>query len=121
MIHLSSNSKVHQMIDIIVVDIPEAYGVILRRDWLAKMNGYFATDCSHIWLPYKGQPNKIKVEHDRYMKHRVTDLDNTNEPIMFSNSILGNLFFDTFFGELEAGLLSPLANSEKQSKLLRIT
>ena len=32
MIRLSSNSKVHQTIDIIVVDIPKAYGVILSRD-----------------------------------------------------------------------------------------
>lgn len=61
-IHLSSNSKVHQTIDIVVVDIPEAYEVILRRDWSAKLNGYFETNWSHIWLPYKGQPNKIKVE-----------------------------------------------------------
>ena len=30
---LASNSKVIQMIDIIVVDILEAYGVILSRDW----------------------------------------------------------------------------------------
>ena len=44
MIRLSSNSKVHQVIDVIVVDIPEAYGVILSRDWSAKLNGYFATD-----------------------------------------------------------------------------
>ena len=41
---LSSNSKVHQTIDIIVVDIPEAYGVILSKDWSAKLNKYFATD-----------------------------------------------------------------------------
>jgi hypothetical protein len=39
---------------------------------------------------------------------------------MFSNSILGNLFFDTFFGELEAKLF-PLADSEKQSELLHTT
>ena len=32
LIHLSSNSRVHKTVDIIVVDIPEAYGVILRRD-----------------------------------------------------------------------------------------
>ena len=32
MIRLSSNSKVHQVIDVIVVDIPKAYGVILSRD-----------------------------------------------------------------------------------------
>ena len=54
LIRLSSNSKVHKTIDIIVVEIPEAYGVILSRDWLAKLNRYFSTDWSHLWLPYKG-------------------------------------------------------------------
>ena len=33
LIRLASNSKVHQTIDIIVVDIPKADGVILSRDW----------------------------------------------------------------------------------------
>ena len=88
MIRLASNSKVHQ---VIVVDIPEYYGVILSRDWSAKLNCYFATNQSHLWLPYKGQPNKIKVDHERYMKHIVTDLNDTNEPMMFNHSILGNL------------------------------
>ena len=54
MIQLSSNSKVNQVIDVIVVDILEAYGLILSRDWLAKLNGYFATNWSHLWLPFKG-------------------------------------------------------------------
>lgn len=44
LIHLDLNSKVHHTIDIIVVDIPEAYGQVLSRDWSAKLNGYFAAD-----------------------------------------------------------------------------
>ena len=58
LIRLSSNSKVHQTIDIIIVDILEAYGVILRRDWLASLNGYFDINWSDIWL----------------LKHMVTDI-----------------------------------------------
>ena len=112
MIRLSSNSKVHQVIYVIVVDIPEAYGVILSRDWSAKLNGYFATDWSHLWLPFKGQPNKIKVDRERYMKHIVTDLNDPNEPVMFSHSILGNFCFETFFGELEVET-STCADSNK--------
>ena len=50
------------------------------------------------------------------MKHMVTDLNDPNELVMFSNSILGNLCFDTFFGELEAET-SPYANSNEQSEL----
>ena len=61
LIRLSSNEKVCQFIDIVVVDIPEAYGTFLSRDWSAKLNGYFALDWSHPWLPYKGSPNQIKV------------------------------------------------------------
>ena len=44
MIRHYSNSKVYQVIDVIVVYIPEAYGFILSRDWSTKLNGYFATD-----------------------------------------------------------------------------
>ena len=62
LIRLSSDSKVHQTIDIIVFDIPKAYGVILSRDWSSKLNRYFSTDWSHLWLPYKGELNKIKVD-----------------------------------------------------------
>lgn len=120
LIHLSSNCKVHQMIEIIFVDILEAYLMILRKYWSAKLNEYFETDWSHLWLPYKDQPNKIKVECEHYMKHMVTDLNDTNEPVMFSNFILGNFYFDRFFGELEAEL-SPLTNSEKKSELLHTT
>jgi hypothetical protein len=54
------------------------------------------------------------------MKHMVTNLNDTNEIVMFSNFILGNFYFDTFFGELEDEL-SPLVNSNKQSDLLHTT
>ena len=54
------------------------------------------------------------------MKHTVTDLNDLNEPVMFSKSILGNFYFDTFFAELEEEL-SPLADSDMQSELLYST
>ena len=120
MIRFSSKSKVHQTIDVIVDDIPEAYKMILRKDRLAKLNRYFTIDRSHLWLPYKCQPNKIKVERKVYMKHTINGLNDTNELVMLSNCILGNFFFHTFFGELEAKL-SPLANSDKQFELLHTT
>ena len=54
MIRLSSNSKVHQVIDVIVVDILEVYGVILSRDWSKNLKEYIASNWSHLWLPFKG-------------------------------------------------------------------
>ena len=56
LIRLSSNDKVCQVIDIMVADILDAYGLVLSRDWSEKLNGYFASDWSHLWLP-KPEPS----------------------------------------------------------------
>ena len=48
LIRLVADERVCQFIDIMVVDIPKAYGLILSRDWSAKLDGYFATDWSHL-------------------------------------------------------------------------
>ena len=68
LIRLSSNDKVCQFIDIVVAYIPKSYGLVLSRDWSAKLNGYFASYWSHLWLSYKGSPNQIKVIRDPHMK-----------------------------------------------------
>ena len=73
-----------------VLDIPEAYGLILSRDSSAKLNGYFATDWLHMWLPYNNSQNQIKVMREPHMKHNVTQLEGKNEPINFSSLVLGN-------------------------------
>ena len=44
LIRLSADSRVFQFIDIMAVDILQDYGVILSREWSAKLNNYFATD-----------------------------------------------------------------------------
>jgi hypothetical protein len=43
MIKIVTHPKFVKVIDIIVVDIPEAYGLLLSREWSEKLNGYFST------------------------------------------------------------------------------
>jgi hypothetical protein len=54
------------------------------------------------------------------MKHTLTDLNDLNELVMFSNSILGNFFFETFFGDLEVET-SQCTDSSEQPELLHTT
>ena len=86
-IHLSADERVCQYIDIVVADIPDAYGLVLSRDWSARLDRYFALDWSHLWLPHKGSPNQIKVLREPQMKYNSTQLEGNNNPI---NSMLGN-------------------------------
>jgi ribonuclease HI len=120
LIRLSSNPKVHQIIDIIVVDIPEVYGLFLSRDWSKQLHGYFATDWSHLSLPENGKPNRIKINRERYLKLIVTDLNDPNEPFIASaNSpeMQGmNTFFDNFMAET-----STITDPEQQSELRTCT
>jgi hypothetical protein len=57
MIRIASYPRVQQVIDIVVFDILEGYRLFLRRDWSAKIQGYFSIDWTHLWLPYKVKPN----------------------------------------------------------------
>ena len=44
---LSLDPRIHQIVDIVIVDIPKTYGMWLSRDWSKKFKGYFSTNC-HI-------------------------------------------------------------------------
>jgi hypothetical protein len=101
LIRMFSNPKVHQTIDIIVVDIRDNYGMLLSQDCSGMLNGYFTTDWSHLWLPFNGKMNQIRIDRKRYMKHVVTDLNDPNEPVMFNHSILGDYSFEMFFGNFK--------------------
>lgn len=43
-----------------------------------------------MWLPYNGKPNQIRVDREKHMKYLVIEFEEENEPIEFSNNILGN-------------------------------
>lgn len=47
-IRISNNPEVSQIIDILMAEIPEFYGLFLSRDWSKKLHGYFTTDWSHM-------------------------------------------------------------------------
>jgi hypothetical protein len=120
LIRLSSNPKLHQFIDIIVVDIPKVYGMFLSRDWLEQLHGYFATDWSHLWLPENGKPNKIRVNRERYLKFTVTDSNDPNEPYTppaDSPEVQG---MDTYFGNFIAEV-SPIKDPQQQSEIKTFT
>ena len=90
LIRLSADPRVFQFIDIMVVDIPEDYSLILSRYWSAKHNGYFVIDWSHMWLPYQNNHNQIKILREPHMKQNVTQLEGKNKLFSFSSSVLGN-------------------------------
>lgn len=107
LIRLSKYDQFHQCINILIAYIPEAYGGFLTRESSSKLQGYFAMDWSHLWLPYKGKNNQILVNIESYMKHTVTPFEGHNKPLDFTDMIFRNFFLETNLGCYEAQL-SPI-------------
>jgi len=96
LIRMAAKPQYTQVIDIVVVDILEAYGMLLSRDWSLNLNGYFTTDWSHLFLPQRGKSDMLRVDWEGYMKYVVREPNNPNEAVMFYNFILGNYSLDVY-------------------------
>jgi hypothetical protein len=99
------------------VEIPEVYGMFLSRDWSEQLHGYFVMDWSHLWLPENGNPNKIRVNREHYLKFTVTYLNDPNEPYTpFADSpeVQG---MDTFLRNFMAEV-SPINNPEQKFEII---
>ena len=99
------------MIDIIVADIPEFYGLILSRDWSKKLHGYFVINWSHMWLPYNGKLNRIRFDCEKHQKYIVTELEGENKPLAYSNNIIRNYYVESFLGNFNSHISPFLENS----------
>jgi len=65
--------RVQHFMDIQVIDILDAYGMLLSRDWSQSLNGYMATNLSHMWFPWRGIVNQIRVDREPQMAHLVIE------------------------------------------------
>ena len=109
--------RIHQKVDIVIADVPKKYGMWLSRDWSEKLEGYFSTYWSHLWLPYNGMPNHIKINREPLMKQTVMDLNDLVEPAVFVNSVIEHYTLDSYFGDMAIDT-SLNHNIDKLSKII---
>lgn len=77
-IQIAFEPQIERDIDIQVVQIPPKYGMLLSRDWSATLNGFWLTCFTHLWLPWRGLTNQIKIEGESYLRDLITEYNNTN-------------------------------------------
>ena len=73
------------LMDIVVVDIPPKYGMLLSRSWGAKLQGSLQLDMSYATISVFGQPKKMYRE--TFMKYMVSSQNRPqNYPIYSMHS-----------------------------------
>jgi len=80
------------LMNIVVVDIPPKYGMLLSRSWGAKLQGSLQLDMSHTTILVFGQPKRLYKE--TLMKCVVSSQEKPqNFPIYSVHSNMDSLFF----------------------------
>ena len=64
-----------------------------------------------MWLPYNGKPNQIRVDREKHQNYIVIELEGENEPMAYSNNIIGNYSVESFLGNFNAYTSPFLENS----------
>jgi len=73
------------LMDVVVVDIPPKYGMLLSRFWGAKLQGYLQLDMSYATISAFGQPKRLYQE--TLMKYVVSSQEKPQKfPIYFIHS-----------------------------------
>jgi hypothetical protein len=80
------------------------------------LHDYFSTDWSHLWLLENDQPNKIKINRERYLKYTVTNLNDLNEPFTTGVNTIEAQGVKFFLGNFMTEI-STFTNPEQQSKI----
>ena len=68
--------------DIVVVDIPPKYGMLLSRSWGAKLQGSLQMDMTYATIPVFNQTRRLYRES--HMKYMVSNIYRPNNTSVYS-------------------------------------
>lgn len=84
---LIADPRIQMYIDIQVVEIPGAYGMLVSRDWTRVLNGWLHSSFTHMWLPWRGVANQIRIESEPRLKLMITEYNQANETLFLESDI----------------------------------
>jgi hypothetical protein len=112
-VSLSQIPSKNMVMDVVVVDIPPKFGMLLSRSWETKLKGTLQMDMSYATVPVFGQERRLYREV--LMKYMVSRKDKPNNHPIYSVDIdIGSTIFynDLCFEEDDQS--DPKHQQEKQ-------
>ena len=81
MVHLAQIPSKSVMMDVVVVDVPVCYGMLLSRSWGARLGGTLQLDMLYATIPIFGGETK-RLYQETKMAYTLSDLESpTNHPV----------------------------------------
>ncbi|KAH9303255.1 hypothetical protein KI387_014838, partial [Taxus chinensis] len=75
--YLGNNLK----LDVVIVDYPAKWGMLLSRKWVASVGGIVQIDMSFATIPIEG--SLVKLYGEKNMLHLIEDANNASFEVLF--------------------------------------
>jgi hypothetical protein len=97
--------------DILVIDVPDAWGMLLSRKWVATMGGHIQMDLSYATIP-SSENSFVKLHREKERKFHVEDPKEPMNEFVYHMNDIGNYAICSNF-------LAPVKKNSKKRKLTK--
>ncbi|KAH9294480.1 hypothetical protein KI387_040316, partial [Taxus chinensis] len=80
---LASYPRRNLKLDVVIVDFPAKWGMLLSRKWAASVGGSFQMDMYFSTIPIEG--SLVKLYGEKKMLHLIEDPNNASYEVLFAD------------------------------------
>jgi len=88
-IHLVAHPQISLLMDVVVIDVPNAWGMLLSRGWGAMLGGTLQMDLSYATIPL-AENTFVTLHGEPERNYHVEDPQDSMNELMYEENDLGN-------------------------------
>ena len=99
-VHLAAFPDIQIIMDIVVIDVPDAWGMLLSRKWAADLGGNLQMDLTYATIPTP-EGTMVRLNRELQRKYHVEDPKNLRNELKYKLDGIGNYVILSNFVEPE--------------------
>ena len=111
-VHLVVFPDIQIIMDIVVIDVPDAWGMLLSRKWAVDLGGSIQMDLSYATIP-SPDGTMVRLNRELERKYHVEDPKNPHNELKRRSDEIGNY-------AILSNFLEPLEEKVKEEKLSEV-
>ena len=99
-VHLAAFLDIQIIMDMVVIDVPDAWGMLLSRKWAADLGGNLQMDLTYATIPTP-EGTMVRLNRELQRKYHVEDPKNPRNELKYKSDGIGNYAILSNFVEPE--------------------
>ena len=109
LVKLAKYPYIHITMDILVIDVPDKWGMLLSRKWSADLGGWIQMGWTYVTV-HATEDSLIRLHREKERKHHVEDPKNPSNEYMYNTDVIRSYTCHSTF-------LAPIKEKIKDEKV----